>query len=368
MDFQVASEMKSLVLDTRSRLLVLAPHPDDESLATGGLLQQAVAQGAAARIVFLTHGENNPWAQRLREKRWRIKAPDRQRWGRLRQEEALRALAALGLLPSCAEFWGFPDQSLTPGLLAGGGEILPRLVDQIERWRPSLLAAPSMLDLHPDHNALGVLMSLALGQIRSPDLRPDGVAYVVHCRDPFPAADGAMSLSLSPQQQATKRRAILSHATQLAFLPGRFLKHAGAQETYLPLAWPAISSAIPLPIRRAAVVDGHLHLDLRPRWHPGAFGPITILLLAVRAGRVQRSLQGRLPLWIGRRFAPLDLWDVLAGASGGQARCRRSHQDIHLELPLSAFGQADNVFCKIKRAHGFFDEAGWQELSLGAVS
>jgi LmbE family N-acetylglucosaminyl deacetylase len=50
-------------------LLVLAPHPDDEALGTGGLLQAAALLGVPVRVVFATNGERNPWAQRAVERR-----------------------------------------------------------------------------------------------------------------------------------------------------------------------------------------------------------------------------------------------------------------------------------------------------------
>ncbi|MEI6861832.1 MAG: PIG-L family deacetylase, partial [Verrucomicrobiota bacterium] len=50
-------------LSPASRVTVLAPHPDDEALGTGGLIQQALARGAAVRVVLLTDGApNNPAA------------------------------------------------------------------------------------------------------------------------------------------------------------------------------------------------------------------------------------------------------------------------------------------------------------------
>jgi N-acetyl-1-D-myo-inositol-2-amino-2-deoxy-alpha-D-glucopyranoside deacetylase len=54
----------SLALAGSDRLLILAPHPDDESIATGGLIQVARGVGAAVRVIVLTDGDNNPWPQR----------------------------------------------------------------------------------------------------------------------------------------------------------------------------------------------------------------------------------------------------------------------------------------------------------------
>ncbi|HXV18872.1 MAG TPA: PIG-L family deacetylase, partial [Candidatus Omnitrophota bacterium] len=41
------------------RYLILAPHPDDETLAAGGLIQGAVRSAAHVKIIYLTSGENN---------------------------------------------------------------------------------------------------------------------------------------------------------------------------------------------------------------------------------------------------------------------------------------------------------------------
>src|SRR5262249_54049832 len=132
------------------RVLVLAPHPDDETLATGGLLQRSVAAGAAVRVVFVTDGENNPWPQRAVERRWRLGASARIRWAQRRRAETLDALTCLGIPVSSAVFLHFPDQGLTSLLLAGGGGLVPALTTELRMWRPTLVAAPAAADRHPD--------------------------------------------------------------------------------------------------------------------------------------------------------------------------------------------------------------------------
>ena len=92
--------------------MLIAPHPDDEALACSVILQQAVRAGAAIRVVYVTDGDNNPWPQRALERRWRLSASDRKRWGKLRRSEALAALRDLGIHPSDVQFLGLPDQGL----------------------------------------------------------------------------------------------------------------------------------------------------------------------------------------------------------------------------------------------------------------
>ena len=153
------------------RLLFLAPHPDDETLAAGALLQRTIARGGRARVVFATDGDNNPWTQRLVEGRIRIRPDDSARFGRRRRAEALAALAELGLAADDALFLGLPDQAITDLVIAGDGGAVERLAAALRDWRTTLLVLPSLFDLHPDHSALAVLMRLALERA-SPDPLP----------------------------------------------------------------------------------------------------------------------------------------------------------------------------------------------------
>src|SRR5436853_2331221 len=99
--------------------MLIAAHPDDESLACSVVLQHAVCAGAAIRVIYATDGENNPWPQRVIERKWRLRETDRERWGKLRRQEALAALDVLGVNASDVFFLTLPDQKLTGVLMAG---------------------------------------------------------------------------------------------------------------------------------------------------------------------------------------------------------------------------------------------------------
>ena len=109
----------TLRLTAADRILFFAPHPDDESLGGGGLVQHALTAGAQMRFVFVTSGDRNPWPQRVLERRIFLDAPARRTWGARRRGEALAALAVLGIgEPAEAHFLGWPDQGVTPLLMA----------------------------------------------------------------------------------------------------------------------------------------------------------------------------------------------------------------------------------------------------------
>src|SRR5947209_7747686 len=216
------------------RLLLFAPHPDDESLAASVLLQRAVRAGAAVRVVYLTDGDNNPWPQRVLEKRWRVRAADRRRWGSLRRAEAVAALRVLGVAPEAIEFLGWPDQTLTSMLLRAADQPVQHLADIVTDFCPTEVIAPDICDVHPDHSALGIFVRLALTRARCDDLRERHWSYVVHGWERARAM--AISLPQARSEAARKRQAILCHRTQIKLSRRRFLGYADRPEKFVRVA------------------------------------------------------------------------------------------------------------------------------------
>src|SRR2546430_3755034 len=127
--------MRAPTFTSKSRLMLIAPHPDDEALACSVILQRAVRAGAAVHVLYATDGEDNPWPQRVVERRWRLKAADRKRWGKLRRVEALAALGTLGVRPADARFLGLPDQRLTDLLITYCRSVFEQFATRSEERR-----------------------------------------------------------------------------------------------------------------------------------------------------------------------------------------------------------------------------------------
>ena len=119
------------------RVLVLAPHPDDESIGAGGTLARLAEAGAEVEVVVLTDGERTPGTGL---------APDEV--GRRRRREATRACAVLGARPP--RFLGLADESL-PAQVA---ELAGRLGALVPELAPDALFLPWFGDGHPDHRAV----------------------------------------------------------------------------------------------------------------------------------------------------------------------------------------------------------------------
>lgn len=117
------------------RLLVLAPHPDDEVIGCGGLVAQHLAEGRPVRVVIATDGAEADAA-----------TTDRDHYRRTREQESRHGLDALGGVDDL-HFLGFPDRSLD-------GRVAEALAEHLRAFQPDLVLVPSPIEIHPDHHAL----------------------------------------------------------------------------------------------------------------------------------------------------------------------------------------------------------------------
>ena len=102
-----------LAVKRGERLLVLAPHPDDETLGAGGLIQRVLARGGTVRVVLVTAGDGYVEAVVHETGRLRPRPRDYVAYGERRLREARFALRALGGDGIEAEhLLGFPDGGL----------------------------------------------------------------------------------------------------------------------------------------------------------------------------------------------------------------------------------------------------------------
>jgi len=133
---------------TGKKVLVLAPHPDDETIGCGGSLVRHTDAGDPVKVVFLTNGAYGDTSGRM----------DRDAYVGWRRDEAEKACACLGVTD--LEFWAYEDRSL-----AGARGALRRLIDLLEDFRPELVYAPSPVEIHPDHRAASFLLFDAVRSI-----------------------------------------------------------------------------------------------------------------------------------------------------------------------------------------------------------
>lgn len=241
-------------LNAHTRLLVVAPHPDDETIATGILIQQVLAAGGVVRVLLLTAGDNNPWPQRWLERRWRVGPRERKRWGERRHAEILRALIPLGLGADDLQSLGWPDMGLTELLMDPAHAAIQTLRQLIDAFDPSLVTMPSLHDRHPDHGAAHVMTRLAVAGAKS---QPQLLTYLVHGH-----AQNAKDVSLAGTavQHANKRAALDEHQSQMALSSRRLLRLIAEQERYGVVQATSPRSPCTLPWRPIARLRPRLQL------------------------------------------------------------------------------------------------------------
>ncbi|MEA3186407.1 MAG: N-acetylglucosamine malate deacetylase 1 [Chthoniobacter sp.] len=343
------------MISARDRILILAPHPDDESLGAGGLILRAVRASAVVRVIFATDGDDNAWAQRFVERRVKITQPDRARWGRRRREEALAAIVQLGLPKSSAEFLALPDQQLTSLLLRADESLVRSLAQRIARFAPTLLVVPSHADTHPDHSALFVLTQLALSRLDRP---PRQLTYLVH----FPrrhAEKTGLLLHLRGSDIALKRKAILCHKTQTTLGKKRFLSYAKRDELfYTASAWSADERSH--PVCACSMENGALIFKVNlPRRSAGF--PDATLLVALES-LSEGSVRWALPLPASSSCVRIK--NLVTGQLLRRATVRIAKGWARIALPVAASQPFGKLFVKLQRRTLFFDAAGWLEIPV----
>ncbi len=198
------------------RILILAPHPDDESIACAGIIQKALNAGAQVRIVYLTNGDHNELAFIVYEKRLTMRQGEFIHMGNLRQKESIKAMKFLGLSEKDLVFLGYPDygtfeifckywltasavtdkpfrdrltrissvpykDSPSYGAKYYGENILSDLTKQILDYQPDKIFVSHPGDVNVDHKALYLFLQVVLSDLEGQINKPEVYPYLVHC-------------------------------------------------------------------------------------------------------------------------------------------------------------------------------------------
>lgn len=191
------------VFEGREKLVVLAPHPDDESLACGALLARAFA-GAGAHVICLTDGSASHPGSRT----W---PPER--LGALRRAELARAIECLGGTAHDLTWMGLCDTAL---YRCDPQDIAARLEREIEQAGASHVFVPAREDHHEDHQDTAAFAAALRTR------RPDWIFHSYPVWSRWDDPDFAKSIApyaptyLPPGTHlARKRNAIAAHRSQL---------------------------------------------------------------------------------------------------------------------------------------------------------
>jgi LmbE family N-acetylglucosaminyl deacetylase len=291
-------DLEVLSLDGYERLLVLAPHSDDEGLGAAGLMMKAVEEGIDVRVVLLTNGDGFPVAAGQEAGTLLPSPQDFIDLGNQRQVETINAVGVLGVPAENISFLGYPDSgtpsmwyenwsidnpyesdftqtsrspyenTYRPESVYAGEDLLGDIRDILEEYQPDLVVYPQGNDVHSDHWGLYnfARLALAINAYLDPNFNPDTYAYLVHRPDfPYPEEYNPKEsllppvpiyhiypdwyrLDLSDEEVRQKEAALEEYKSQidlLWYLMGSFIRRNEVFTTHETVSLPELAQGEP---------------------------------------------------------------------------------------------------------------------------
>jgi LmbE family N-acetylglucosaminyl deacetylase len=214
------------------RVLIIAPHPDDDIIGCAGVIQRSLEAGAKVKVVYITCGDNNIFSVICYNDLFSIISRNkifylmdlilnwRERFitlGRIRMQEAINAEKILGLEEKDLLFLGYPDHgtdqmfvfswdSTNPyhGSLGGYSSVpyergivynkvftaenlIEDLKSAISDFKPTKIFVAHPSDANGDHWASYLYTLASLSDLGDAVARPKIYPYLVHVPDwPLP--------------------------------------------------------------------------------------------------------------------------------------------------------------------------------------
>ena len=261
-------------IDATTSLLVVSPHPDDETLCCAGAIQRVLAAGGHVSVVWITSGDGSELSMLIVEKSL-LKPREKVRdLAGKRMLEARTATSLLGVDSAQQFFLGYPDggikqlltdnrskeyhakftgetrvpysDALFPGHPYTGESLERDFEALLDRVQPTLVLAPSVDDTHPDHAACGMLTVALL--LRRGEFAK-GHYWIVHGGEGWPSPRGympniplnrplvsntvgGMPFELTEAEEALKLRAVNEYHTQMQFMAPFLLTFVRTTELY----------------------------------------------------------------------------------------------------------------------------------------
>ena len=277
------------VLDQNDRILVFAPHPDDETLGCAGVIQQAVAMKLPVRIVWLTYGDNNEWSFMFYRKHFVFLPGSVREMGEVRHAEGVAAAEILGVDPNQLAFLGYPDfgtltiwyehwanrpplesmltrvnkvpyaNAFRPGASYKGEDILNDIEENLREFKPTKVFVSHPSDHNVDHQALYLFTRVALWDLEN-EMCPELYPYLVHF-ERWPSPQGLLKgrpilppeplagiidwgvAPLSSGQVNGKESALRAHRSQLDYSKNYLNSFVRANELFGDFA-PVVASVL----------------------------------------------------------------------------------------------------------------------------
>lgn len=277
-------DSRALTFNSMDRILVIAPHPDDETIGAAGVIQEAVRLNIPVRVMYVTNGDSNSLAFLYYKKYPVLSKRQAIEMGKLRQKEASEAAGHLGLKEDQIIFLGYPDfgtlkmfkaywnpsqayrgtltkskrvpyqETLTPGALYNAMNILEDFKKTLLDFKPTAVFVTHPADMNEDHQAAYLFLKIALWDLHGQMNDVSIYTYFIHAIDwprplgYFPTLRMEYSphllftdsqwgnFELSAGQIERKKSAIEMYRTQIPYKPNFLFSYVRINEPFAQLA------------------------------------------------------------------------------------------------------------------------------------
>lgn len=254
------------IIPGQTRVLVVAPHCDDETLGCAGIMQEVLGAGGQVMVAAMTNGDGFTFAAKGQFHRLFINNFDYIQSGYTRQKELLRALNRLGVAEEKVVFLSYPDRGLRdlwldhwdsstpyqsrytgrdhspyynsyrPDAIYAGETVTADLEQILRDFKPTVILSPHPADEHPDHSTTWAFIAATSIMAGNGGIspRPQLYTYLIH-RGDFPIPHGYKPEAdllpprplyqshpqrwsvypLTPEKTAIKEKALNEYVSQL---------------------------------------------------------------------------------------------------------------------------------------------------------
>lgn len=196
------------------KIMIIAPHCDDEVLGAGGLIEKALKSNSEVRVALMTDCNY-------------------QKIGATRKAETVSALSGLGVQKDKIIFLDFPEKDEKSKDNGGENEQVKNAFKQLfADYKPNLVILPHPDDTHIDHKTAGIEGARALGEL---GISAKTIYYLIHynfLKYPSPTglhpdsyltpparlltlSDQWYKFTLNSEEESQKEDAVLKYKSQL---------------------------------------------------------------------------------------------------------------------------------------------------------
>ncbi len=184
------------------KIIVFAPHPDDETLACGGTIIKKHRQGDEVYVVVMTDGRHS---HSHSFGIWQDPTPEEV--AVIRRQEAVRVTQMLGVSPDRLFLLDFEDTTLKRHVATAA----ERVLNLLHTISPQEVYYPGAKDRHKDHHATHLAVRQALLKLEP---SPARFRYVIHGKPPSRDSRSFDVSDVLPDKKA----ALLQYKSQVTLL------------------------------------------------------------------------------------------------------------------------------------------------------